>query len=169
MFIFGDYQGTRSNVGGSKLLTVPTQAARSGDLSAYGVNIYDPATGEPRSGTQFANNMIPAGPAVAAGAGAPEADSAAERGRARENGTRDNFVASGSELFNNDTFDVRVDGRVLDRLNVFGRYSFARLPARRSDGVRAGRRPGAGHAGRRRRRCGTRAWRPASTARSAPT
>src|SRR6185437_5513683 len=44
IFFFGDYQGTRSNVGGSQLLSVPTQAARNGDLGAYGTNIYDPAT-----------------------------------------------------------------------------------------------------------------------------
>src|SRR4029077_1743295 len=60
IFFFGDYQGTRSTVGGSKLLTVPTVAARSGDLSAYGVNIYDPLTGVPAQRTQFANNVIPA-------------------------------------------------------------------------------------------------------------
>ena len=28
-FFFADYQGTRSNVGGSRLLTVPTAAARA--------------------------------------------------------------------------------------------------------------------------------------------
>ena len=54
VFFFGDYQGTRSTVGGSKLLTVPTLAARGGDLSAYGVNIYDPNTG-----LQFPGNVIP--------------------------------------------------------------------------------------------------------------
>ena len=36
-FFFGDYQGTRFTQGGSRLLTVPTAAARNGDLSAYGV------------------------------------------------------------------------------------------------------------------------------------
>src|SRR5690242_6857025 len=36
IFIFGDYSGLRSDVGGSRLLTVPTAAARTGDLSAYG-------------------------------------------------------------------------------------------------------------------------------------
>ena len=44
-FFFGDFQGTRATQGGSKLLTVPTLAARDGNLSAYGVNIYDPQTG----------------------------------------------------------------------------------------------------------------------------
>src|SRR3954471_10205972 len=60
MFFFGDYQGTRSNVGGSRLLTVPTAAARAGDLSAYGVNIFDPGPGTPSSPPQFAGNVIPA-------------------------------------------------------------------------------------------------------------
>ena len=35
-FFFGDYQGTRSAQGGSVLLTVPTAAARAGDLGDYG-------------------------------------------------------------------------------------------------------------------------------------
>src|SRR5688500_16205846 len=58
-FFFADYQGTRSNIGGSRLLTVPTAAARRGDLSAYGVNIFDPRTGTPAQRQQFANNIIP--------------------------------------------------------------------------------------------------------------
>jgi hypothetical protein len=33
-FFFGDYQGSRNTVGGSRLLSVPTAAARRGDLSA---------------------------------------------------------------------------------------------------------------------------------------
>src|SRR5262245_1537228 len=44
LFVFGDYEGLRSKTGGTKLLTVPTAAARAGDLSGYGVNIYDPTT-----------------------------------------------------------------------------------------------------------------------------
>jgi hypothetical protein len=124
VFIFGDYQGTRSNVGGSQLLTVPTQAARNGDLSAYGTNIYDPTGGDPSQRVQFANNTIPADRL------SPQAQALLKliplpNLPGSDNGTRDNFAASGSELFNNDTFDVRVDGRVSNRLNVFGRYSFA--------------------------------------------
>jgi hypothetical protein len=124
IFIFGDYQGTRSNVGGSRLLTVPTAAARAGDLSAYGINIFDPLTGAPAQRTQFTNNTIPT-----------DRLSAQTQNLLKliplpnlpgsENGTRDNFVAQGSELFNNDTFDVRLDGRISNQLNAFGRYSFA--------------------------------------------
>jgi hypothetical protein len=124
-FFFGDYQGTRSNVGGSRLLSVPTVAARGGDLSAYGINIYDPQSGAtPATRAQFANNVIPSSRL------SPQAQNILKliptpNRPGSENGTRDNYVASGSELFNNDTFDVRLDGRLNPRLNVFGRYSFA--------------------------------------------
>jgi hypothetical protein len=123
LFIFGDYQGTRSNVGGSQLLTVPTAAARAGDLSAYGVNIYDPLTGDPSVRTQFPGNAIPTNRL------SPQALNLLKliplpNQPGTENGTFNNFVASGSEVFDNDTFDLRVDGRVNDRLNAFGRYSF---------------------------------------------
>jgi outer membrane receptor protein involved in Fe transport len=126
LFFFGDYQGTRSKVGGSKLLTVPTELARTGDLSEYGVNIFDPATtvvdanGNLVSRTQFAGNRIPAGRL------SPQALSLLNLiPRPSRPGIRDNFVASGSELFDNDTFDVRIDGRLSESLNLFGRYSFA--------------------------------------------
>src|SRR4051794_30189939 len=124
IFFFGDYQGTRSNVGGSQLLSVPTAAARNGDLSAYGINIFDPATGDPSVRAQFSNNVIPTGRLN------QQAQNILKliplpNAPGTENGTRDNFVASGSELFNNDTFDVRMDDRISSRLNVFGRYSFA--------------------------------------------
>ena len=119
LFFFADYQGTRSKLGGSRLLTVPTNAARGGDLSAYGVDIFDPQTG-----LQFPGNKIPNGRLsqqaqnllkLIPSPNAPGTD----------NGTRNNFVASGSEIFDNDTFDVRIDNRITDKLNMFGRYSFA--------------------------------------------
>ena len=118
-FYFGDYQGTRSKIGGSRLLTVPTLAARSGDLSAYGVDVFDPLTG-----VQFQGNKIPL----------PRQSQQAlnllkliptPNAAGTDNGTRNNFVAAGSEIFNNDTFDVRIDNRLTDKLNLFGRYSFA--------------------------------------------
>jgi hypothetical protein len=114
-FFFGDYQGTRSKVGGSRRVTVPTLLARSGNFSEYGRPIFDPLTG-----TQFAGNIIPAGRIsqqsrnILALIPLPTLP-----------GTVNNFTASGSELFNNDTFDVRIDDRITSRFNLFGRYSFA--------------------------------------------
>ena len=125
-FFFGDYQGTRSNIGGSRLLTVPTAAARSGDLRAYGVNIFDPATGgTPAQRQQFANNVIPQGRL------SPQARNVLAliplpNTEGRDNGTRDNFIAQGSESYNADGFNTRLDGRISDRLNTFVRYSFAK-------------------------------------------
>jgi len=124
VFLFGDYQGTQSEVGGSQLLTVPTALARTGNFSEYGSNIYDPLTGVPANRSQFPGNVIPQNrlspQALAILKLLPLPNRAGV-----ENGTRLNYAASGSEVFDNDTFDVRSDGRVSNELNVFGRYSFA--------------------------------------------
>jgi outer membrane receptor protein involved in Fe transport len=125
-FFFGDYQGTRSNVGGSKVLTVPNAASRNGDFSAYGVNIFDPSGGAPGSRAQFPGNVIPANRlspqarAVLSLIPLPNAPGTA-------NGTRDNYIAQGSEKFNNDSADVRLDGRLSSSINTFVRYSYARF------------------------------------------
>ncbi len=127
LFFFGDYQGTRSKVGGTRLLTIPTLRARAGDFSEYPRAIFDPGVGAniaPGSRVQFAGNVIPSGrlsqQALNVLALIPRPNLPG-----RENGTRDNFSASGSELFDNDTFDIRMDGRLTPNLNMFGRYSFA--------------------------------------------
>ena len=122
VFFFGDYQGRRNTEGGSRLLTVPTAAARTGDLSAYGVNIYDPLTGVPAVRTQFSGNIIPSDRL------SPQAQAILRliplpNAPGRDNGTRDNFIASDSETFNEDSFNVRIDGRLGGGANTFGRYS----------------------------------------------
>jgi outer membrane receptor protein involved in Fe transport len=120
-FFFGDYQGTRDKQGGSALLTVPTEAARRGDLSAYGVNIYDPATGQ-----QFPGNVIPtsrlSSQALAILNLIPKPNATG-----RDNGIRDNFVANGIEEFRENSFDGRVDGRLTPEVNTFGRYSLGKF------------------------------------------
>ncbi|HYK88790.1 MAG TPA: TonB-dependent receptor, partial [Acidobacteriota bacterium] len=129
-FYFGDYQGTRSKTGGSVLLTVPTAAARTGDLSAYGIKIYDPSTtvtdasGNLVSRQQFSGNQIPTARLSQQALNVlkliPLPNAPGDN-----NGLRNNFVGAGGEGFDNDTFDVRTDGRLSDKLNMFGRYSFA--------------------------------------------
>jgi hypothetical protein len=130
LFVFGDYEGLRSKTGGTRLLSVPTAAARTGDLSAYGVNIFDPATsvfnaqGNLTARTQFTGNRIPTARLSTQALNVlkliplPNAPG-------RLNGTTDNFVASGIEGFDKDSFDVRVDYRSSEKLTMFGRYSFA--------------------------------------------
>ncbi len=122
-FFFGDYQGTRSSVGGSVLRSVPTALARTGNLSEYGVNIYDPtSSANPAARAQFAGAVIPSGQL------SPQALSLLgliplPNLPGRENGTRDNFQASGAETFDADQFDGRVDHRLNESTNIFGRYS----------------------------------------------
>ena len=130
LFIFGDYDGLRSKTGGSKLLTVPTAAARTGDLSAYGVNIYDPTTsvfntdGSLASRSQFTGNKIPTARLSQQALNVlkliPLPNAPGE-----SNGTVRNYVASGIEGFDKDSFDVRADYRTSEKLTMFGRYSFA--------------------------------------------
>jgi outer membrane receptor protein involved in Fe transport len=123
-FIFGDYQGQRSKNGGSRLLSVPTARARTGDLSEYAVNIYDPTTGNQTTGTgrtQFTGNVIQTTRLSQQALNIlkliplPNIPSA---------GVQDNFTVSGSEPFNTDVFNVRVDHYFSDKLHSFGRYSF---------------------------------------------
>ena len=40
-----------------------------------------------------------------------------------DNGTRNNFTASGVEKFTENSINVRIDGRLSDKVNTFGRYS----------------------------------------------
>jgi hypothetical protein len=125
-FAFGDYQGSRNTVGGSQLLSVPTAAARAGDLSAYGVNIFDPLSGAtPADRSAFPGNVIPSG-RISPQAAALLALLPLPNAPGTENGTRNNFIAQGSEKFNADQFNTRLDGRLNEKLNVFGRYSFAK-------------------------------------------
>ena len=130
LFFFGDYDGIRSKIGGSKRLTVPTAAARAGDFSAYGIDIFDPATsvvdanGNLVSRTQFTGNRIPIARLSQQALNIlqliPLPNVAGEK-----NGTLFNYVASGSEAYNKDSFDLRGDYRSSEKLNMFGRYSFA--------------------------------------------
>jgi Carboxypeptidase regulatory-like domain/TonB dependent receptor len=140
VFFFGDYQGTRSHIGGSTDDRIFTAAERTGNLSDLGVPIYDPyATSDPAhcnlvlvggnpvplapaNRTQFPNNTIPTCRQ------SPQAQSllslfpvGATNPAAPLN---PNYFGSGTNLLNSDAFDVRGDGYVSDKIHVFGRYSF---------------------------------------------
>lgn len=132
-FFFGDYEALRSKIGGSRLVSVPTAAARQGDLSAYGVNIFDPATtqtdasGNLLARTAFQGNRIPANRLSPQTLNLLKLIPLPNVANAPENGTLDNYLAAGSESFDRDSFDVRVDAPGSGRLAMFGRYSLADL------------------------------------------
>ena len=120
-FFFGDYQGTRQDQGGSQLLSVPTALARQGNFSEYGQAIYDPATG-----AAFPNATIPTSRQ------SPQALKLLDliplpNAPGTENGTRNNFTASGVENFTQNSYNTRIDGRLSDKMNTFGRYSLGKF------------------------------------------
>jgi len=142
IFIFGDYQGTRRHLGGSQQDRIPNAAERGGDLSDLGIAIFDPymttdathstlvldANGNPipvplGSRTQFPGNVIPASRL------SPQAQALLALFPVGASGTvlNQNFFGSGSQIFNDDGFDIRPDAYISEKLHVFGRYSFQRF------------------------------------------
>jgi hypothetical protein len=140
LFLFGDYQGQRSHVGGSSSDRVPTAANRgnistgtAADLSDLGVPIFDPCTTSggtfvpacnvaPANRQQFPGNIIPANrlspqaEALLALIPLPNATPSTTLG--------DNFFNSGNNTLDSDGFDFRSDFVATSKVNVFGRYSY---------------------------------------------
>jgi hypothetical protein len=126
-FFFGDYQGFRVRDTKNFVSNVPTPAERQGDFSAgaFGT-IYDPATATAATGgglalQPFAGNKIPA----------PRFDPVATQILALYALPNTNSGALASNFVNNpalnrtdDQFDMRIDHRLTDANNIFGRYSF---------------------------------------------
>ena len=126
LFYFGDFQSTRRNIGGSRLLRVPTPAERQGDISQLGVDIFDPQSGAaPAARTPFPGNRIPASRL------SPQALRLLDLltlpnvpGAIRD---QPNFTGSGTMRFNDDAFNTRWDYYHSEKLHSFGRYSFAQF------------------------------------------
>src|SRR5882724_5503191 len=151
LFFFGDYQATRSKVGSSYLQTVPTALVRSTcgsatslicDLSEYtaasaGNVIYDPTTGIQGGANNGQNRTLFNDPNCAAAGKAPgtciDNSRLSPQAVALLNqfpapnaaGILNNISAGGNGIFNNDQFNIRIDGQATTKLHAFGRYSFA--------------------------------------------
>src|SRR5438477_103077 len=143
LFIFGDYQGTRRKSGASFTQTVPSDLVRSTclagldcNLSQYSQQIFDPTTQtvvpDPNNpgkfivvATPFPGNIIPAGrlspQAIAILKAMPPSN--INLGSPIVS----NYAASGTGVFNDDSFDIRSDFHATERMSVFGRYSFAKF------------------------------------------
>src|SRR5689334_10005020 len=114
-FFFGDYEGTRSREGITRVTNVPTAQEREGNFShsVFGVPT-NPFTGQP-----FDNGIIPpffinpVGRAIAALYPLPN-----------RNVPFQNFVSSPVLRDHNDSFDARVDHKLTDSADLTFRYSF---------------------------------------------
>lgn len=135
LFIFGDYQGTRSHVGGSQKTRIPTATELSGDLSGWGVNIFDPCTSSvsgfdptcqvpEAERVQFPGNVIPT---ARLSSQAQSLMTLLPTGPVPAPYNIENFFASGNNTLDSDGFDVRSDFTATDKLHVFGRYSLQKF------------------------------------------
>ncbi len=138
LFFFGDAQLTRENQGSSVQTSVPTLAARNGNLSGYIVQnadgsqnnvIYDPATGNPTTGlgrTPFPNNTIPKNrispQAQAILAGIPLPNTVEPISGYT---FRNNYATTGVDRFDTNQWDTRWDYYLSQKDTFFGRYSYA--------------------------------------------
>ena len=114
-FFFGDYEGTRSREGITRVANVPTAEEREGNFthSLFGVPT-NPFTGQPFDGGTIPAFFInPVGRAIARLYPLPN-----------RNVPFQNFVSSPVQRDDNDSFDGRVDHRLTDRADLTFRYSF---------------------------------------------
>jgi hypothetical protein len=120
LFFFGGYERNMGRRGVSGNFSVPTADQREGDFSAYPVRMYDPTTGTPdgRNRQQFPNNRIPLDrqssiirkiQALVPAANIP-------------NQTLDNYAVSGSNTFDRDNYDVKINYNPSTRHATFGKY-----------------------------------------------
>jgi outer membrane receptor protein involved in Fe transport len=137
LFFFGDYQATRQSSGLTNLLTVPTATVLATcnpatnttgfcDLSDFlnpaagystGGQVYAPGTGVP-----YVGNLIPIGD-ISPQAGAILAEFPQPNNAGSNNGTINNFLASGAGPYKQNAFDVRIDDSLKPTVQLFGRYS----------------------------------------------
>lgn len=113
-FFFGDYEGTRSREGITRVTNVPTAEERAGNFSQslFGIP-NDPFTGQPFPGGVIDPIRIHSvGRAIAALYPLPN-----------RNVPFRNFVSSPTQRDDNDSFDVRLDHRLTSMADLTFRYS----------------------------------------------
>ncbi len=119
-FFFFSYQGLRQASPSPTTYTVPTVAMKAGDFSGAGVNIYDPATINAQ-GTrdQFPGNQIPVSRFNPVAVKLLSYYPAPNRP-----GLSNNFFSQGGSKAAMSDYSVRIDRRISDRQNLFGRFSY---------------------------------------------
>jgi hypothetical protein len=137
VFWFGDAQLSRRRTGSSVKTSVPTDAARTGDLSGYVLSngnnqFYDPTSGDPNTGqgrVPFSGNQIPQArlspQALALLKYLPSPNNIDLSVDASQRAFQNNYVATGSEAFDSNQWNTRWDYFINEKSSLFGRYSYA--------------------------------------------
>jgi hypothetical protein len=114
-FFFGDYQALRLDQGRTQILSVPSAAMRTGNLSEIRDPIYDPLTGQ-----AFPGNVIPASRINSITRQIADIYPLPNRP-----GLADNYVENNVVTQKVNAGDLRLDYRVNDRSSLFTRFSYA--------------------------------------------
>lgn len=113
-YFFGSTDFFRDREGLSELSTVPTPAERQGDLSALGVTVTNPFTGEPFKGNVIPPSLIsPVAPSILKMYPMPNLQ-----------GLSNNFLASPVQSENDTQGTYRVDHHLTSSADLTARYSF---------------------------------------------
>jgi len=119
-FFFFNYEGIRQVNPGSATFSVPTAAMRQGDFSAINGIIYDPATINAAGERQpFAANRIPSTRLNPVGQKMISYYPTANRA-----GLINNFFSQAGSNTARNNATVKIDRRISDRQNLFGRFSW---------------------------------------------
>jgi carboxypeptidase family protein len=124
-FFFADYQGQRQSIGRTVISTVPTLLQRQGIFTeAIGGRvpvIYDPSTTVGSIRSAFQGNAIPLSSMD------PVALALLQRYPfPTSSGTANNYRRTDNEIDNQDQWDARIDHKISNRDQVFGRLSYFR-------------------------------------------
>jgi Carboxypeptidase regulatory-like domain/TonB dependent receptor len=123
-FFMVNYEGQRLHSPTDSLSLVPTAAERNGDFSALGYQLYNPVNLDPATGERlpFANNQIPSS---LDNKYVPELLSYMPLPNMPLNVDNQNYFESLTDISNTDQFNARVDHRISDKWETFGRFSWA--------------------------------------------
>jgi hypothetical protein len=114
-FVFGAYEGFRSERGSTRQTVVATPQERAGDFSFMARALTDPLTGQPFPGNVIpADRISPAARALLELMPLPNIDGA----RPRQN----NYVSSPANISNYDQFMARLDHSISSNWNLFYRH-----------------------------------------------
>jgi hypothetical protein len=119
LFFFVAFDGTKQKNSSNGLFTVPTQAQRNGDFSAFGTTIYDPTTGNTNgTGRQaFAGNIIPQNRISAIAQKVQNFYPAPNLP-----GVVNNYSISGGPFINRNTVDGKFNWNRNEKHTIWGKY-----------------------------------------------
>ncbi len=119
-FFFFSYQGVQQRNPSPASQTVPTDAMKAGNFAGAGANVYDPATIDASGNRQpFANNIIPS-----ARFNPVAMKMLSYYPSANRPGVSNNFYSSPGASSSANDYSARIDRRLSDRHNLFGRFSY---------------------------------------------